>query len=81
MVHTTGGPCCVTGAWRRRAARAPQEGLKAEPPPLTEAESGLRNEKIAIDDFQEKVANASRKVGRATCGLQQRCPVYPYVDQ
>ena len=39
-----------------------QDGLKAEPPPLTEAESGLRNEKIAIDDFQDKVANASRKV-------------------
>ena len=41
---------------------ARQEGMKAEPPPLSEAETGLRNEKIAVDDFGDKVADASRKV-------------------
>jgi hypothetical protein len=43
-----------------------QEGLRPEPPPLSEAEAGLRNEKIAVDDFGDKVASASRKARSAT---------------
>ena len=49
-----------------------QEGLKPEPPPLSEAETGLRNEKIAVDDFGDKVAHASRKV-RCAWGRAMRC--------
>ena len=43
-------------------ATSVKEGMKAEPPPLTEEETALRNEKIRVDDFQEKLINASRKV-------------------
>ena len=39
-----------------------KDGLKAEPPAMGDAEVGLRNEKIKIDDFQDKVMTASRKV-------------------
>ncbi len=40
--------------------------MKAEPPPLTDEETMLRNEKIRVDDFQEKMIDASRKVGVCT---------------
>lgn len=39
-----------------------KDGMKAEPPPMSDAEVGLRNDKIKIDDFQDKVMTASRKV-------------------
>lgn len=39
-----------------------KEGLKTEPPPMSEQEIDLRNEKIKIDDFQDKIMTASRKV-------------------
>ena len=70
-------------------ATSVKEGMKAEPPPLTEEETALRNEKIRVDDFQEKLIHASRKVrvhvpalhplhGRAS--LQNGCDMAkPYV--
>lgn len=39
-----------------------KDNLKSEPAPMSDAEVGLRNEKIKIDDFQDKVMTASRKV-------------------
>jgi hypothetical protein len=39
-----------------------KEGLKAEPLPMSDDEVALRNEKIKIDEFQEKIMAASRKV-------------------
>ena len=42
--------------------------MKAEPPPLTDEETALRNEKIRVDDFQEKLVHASRKVGLGFLG-------------
>lgn len=45
-------------------ATSVKEGMKAEPPPLTDEETMLRNEKIRVDDFQEKMIGASRKVCR-----------------
>ncbi|EIE22906.1 hypothetical protein COCSUDRAFT_66447 [Coccomyxa subellipsoidea C-169] len=38
-----------------------KDNLKSEPAPMSEAEVSLRNEKIKIDDFQDKVMAASRK--------------------
>ncbi|CAL8464753.1 g4288 [Coccomyxa elongata] len=38
-----------------------KDNLKSEPAPMSDAEIGLRNEKIKIDDFQDKVMTASRK--------------------
>ncbi len=52
-------------------ATSVKEGMKAEPPPLTDEETTLRNEKIRVDDFQEKLINASRKV----CGQAQMLAV------
>ena len=40
-----------------------KEGMRAEPPALTDEETALRNEKIRVDDFQDKMIHASRKVG------------------
>ena len=51
-------------------ATSVKEGMKAEPPPLTEEETALRNEKIRVDDFQEKLIHASRKV----CVHMYWCP-------
>jgi len=52
-------------------ATSVKENMKAEPPPLTDEETMLRNEKIRVDDFQEKMIDASRKVcvctGCRTC--------------
>ena len=58
------GARCAGGSGHMKGKPLPcaQEGLKPEPPPLSEAEAGLRNEKIAVDDFGDKVAHASRKV-------------------
>ncbi len=39
-----------------------KDNLKSEPAPMSDVEVGLRNEKIKIDDFQDKVMTASRKV-------------------
>ena len=50
-------------------ATSVKEGMKAEPAALTDEETALRNEKIRVDDFQEKLIHASRKVGR----LAQPC--------
>ena len=43
-----------------------KEGMKAEPAPLTDEETALRNEKIRVDDFQDKLIHASRKVGKSS---------------
>ena len=43
-------------------ATSVKEGMKAEPAPLTDEETALRNEKIRVDDFQDKLIHASRKV-------------------
>lgn len=50
-------------------ATSVKEGMKAEPAPLTDEETALRNEKIRVDDFQDKLIHASRKV----CTLAQSC--------
>lgn len=47
-------------------ATSVKENMKAEPPPLTDEETMLRNEKIRVDDFQEKMIDASRKVDLCT---------------
>ena len=43
-------------------ATSVKEGMRAEPPALTDEETALRNEKIRVDDFQDKMIHASRKV-------------------
>ena len=53
-------------------ATSVKEGMKAEPAPLTDAETALRNEKIRVDDFQEKLIHASRKV-RASSAQPRSC--------
>lgn len=50
-------------------ATSVKEGMKAEPAALTDEETALRNEKIRVDDFQEKLIHASRKV----CALDHPC--------
>ncbi|CAL5229150.1 g12424 [Coccomyxa viridis] len=52
-------------------ATSVKEGMKAEPPPLTDEETTLRNEKIRVDDFQEKLINASRKAEKMVSQFEE----------
>ena len=53
-------------------ATSVKEGMRAEPPALTDEETALRNEKIRVDDFQDKMIHASRKVGISVSWAQDR---------